>query len=196
MQPIDESEILSLGEYEKIRDRFRGRVIEEKRARRVILGDHFSALFENHDTALLQVQEMLRTERITKEPAILHEIETYNQLVPKKDELSLTAMVEIDDRATREKFLVDARGIEKSFAIVVTTDGKEETCKATWDETRSEPDRASAVLYLKLPLTKSAAEGIRTKKATAILTVEHDAYSVKIEIPKAALLSLAEDLSE
>ncbi len=35
MLPIDRSEILPLGEYEKIRDRFRARVIEEKRARRI-----------------------------------------------------------------------------------------------------------------------------------------------------------------
>ena len=104
MALVERSEILKLGDYEGIRDQFRARVIAEKKARRVHLGDKISAVFENHDTVLLQIQEMLRTERITKEPAILHEIETYNQLVPKKDELSLTAMVEIDDRATREKF--------------------------------------------------------------------------------------------
>ncbi|MEO8800843.1 MAG: DUF3501 family protein [Polyangiaceae bacterium] len=196
MALVERSELLKLGDYEGIREPFRARVIAEKKARRVHLGDKISAVFENHDTVLLQIQEMLRTERITKEPAIAHEIETYNQLVPRKDELSLTAMIEIDERATREKFLVDARGIEKSFALVVTVDGKEETCKATWDAARAEPDRASAVLYLKLPLTKATAEGIRNHKATAILTVEHDAYAAKIEIPKAALASLAEDLSE
>ncbi|MGH7327587.1 MAG: DUF3501 family protein, partial [Polyangiaceae bacterium] len=139
MHLVERSEILKLGEYESIREHFRARVIAEKKARRVQLGDRISGVFENHDTALLQIQEMLRTERITKEPAIAHEIETYNQLVPGKDELSLTAMIEIDDKPTREKFLVDARGIEKCFSLHVELGETSETCKATWDEARSEP---------------------------------------------------------
>ena len=67
MKPVDRREILPLGEYEAIRERFRARVIEEKRARRVAFGDMATCVFENHDTVLLQVQEMLRTERITKD---------------------------------------------------------------------------------------------------------------------------------
>ena len=47
-----------------------------------------SVVFENHDTVLLQIQEMLRTERITRPAAIQHEIDTYNELVPGPDELS------------------------------------------------------------------------------------------------------------
>ena len=34
--------------------------------------------------------------------AVLHEIETYNQLVPADGELSATVMIEIDDRDTRD----------------------------------------------------------------------------------------------
>jgi len=82
MKPVDRSEVLGLGEYEQIRERFRRRVIEDKRARRVPLGGHMTVLFENHDTVLFQIQEMLRTERISAAQAVRHEIETYNQLVP------------------------------------------------------------------------------------------------------------------
>src|SRR5438477_13111247 len=97
MKPVERSEILGLAEYETIRDRFRARVIEEKRIRRVQLGAKATAVFENHDTVLMQVQEMLRTERITKESSIAHEIATYNELVPKDNELSATVMIEIAD---------------------------------------------------------------------------------------------------
>ena len=65
MQPILRNEILPLGEYEMIRDRFRARVIEEKRPRRIQLGEHLSVVLENRDSVMLQIQEMLRTERIT-----------------------------------------------------------------------------------------------------------------------------------
>lgn len=197
MKPVARDEILKLGDYEAIRDHFRARVIAEKKARRLTIGDRMSAVFENHDTVLLQIQEMLRTERITKEASVQHELETYNRLVPGKDELSLTAMIEIDERAAREKFLADAAGIEKSFALVVSSNGTDETtCKATWDETRSEPDRASAVLYLKIPLTAAAAAAMRSGKAKAKLVVDHPAYAASAEIALATAASLAEDLAE
>src|SRR4051812_6549302 len=107
MRPIDRNEILAIGEYELIRDRFRSRVIEEKRPRRVRIGEHLTMIFENRDSVLLQIQEMLRTERITTESGILHEIETYNELIPGEGQLSVTLFVEIPDRALRDQMLVD-----------------------------------------------------------------------------------------
>src|SRR5690349_291735 len=65
MKPVERTEILDLGSYERVREHFQRRVIAEKRARRVALGPNMTVLFENHDTVLLQIQEMLRTERIT-----------------------------------------------------------------------------------------------------------------------------------
>jgi hypothetical protein len=196
MQLVERNEILKLSEYETVREHFRARVIAEKKTRRIHLGENISGVFENHDTVLMQIQEMLRTERISREAAISHEIETYNQLVPGKDELSLTAMIEIDEREEREKFLVDATGIEKTFSIVVTTPSGEEKCKGVWEEARVLDDRASAVLYLKFPLTAAAAEAMRSGKAPATLVVDHAAYKARAEIAPATLASLAEDLRE
>jgi Protein of unknown function (DUF3501) len=196
MQLVERNEILKLSEYETVREHFRARVIAEKKARRILLCDKISGVFENHDTVLMQIQEMLRTERISREAAISHEIETYNQLVPAKNELSLTAMIEIDERETREKFLTDASGIEKSFSVIVKTTTGEEKCNCTWDEARVLDDRASAVLYLKFPLTNSAAEALKTGKAKAELVVDHAAYKAHTEISPVTLASLAEDLRE
>ena len=62
MQPITRQEVLPIGEYEQVRPHFRARVIEEKRDRRVTIADDMSVTFENRDTVLLQIQEMLRAE--------------------------------------------------------------------------------------------------------------------------------------
>lgn len=191
MQPIDESEILPLGEYEKIRDRFRARVIEEKRARRVILGDHFSALFENRDTAMLQIQEMLRTERITAKSAVLHEIETYNELVPGEDQLSLTFYVEILDKELRDRMLVELAGLEDHIALEV--DGVAIPAKGKRRE--AEPGRTTAVHYLKIDLPRSVAEALRAKKASCALVVDHPRSKVRAELGRATLASLADDLA-
>ena len=54
MKPIERSEVLGIADYEMIRDRFRARVIQEKKARRVLLGERASCVFENRDTVLMQ----------------------------------------------------------------------------------------------------------------------------------------------
>jgi hypothetical protein len=192
MLPIERGEVLGLADYETIRARFRGRIIEEKRARRVLVGDRVSVLFENRDTVLLQIQEMLRTERITKERSIQHEIATYNPLVPGPGELSATLMIEVGDPAEREAFLESARGLERHVALVVDGD----RLPATWDEERVLPDRASAVLYLKFPLTPHAAESIQMLRAVAVLVIDHPAYTARAALGKPTVAAIASDLED
>jgi hypothetical protein len=199
MKPIERGEVLGLADYETIRDQFRTRIIAEKKARRVSLGPNASCVFENRDTALMQIQEMLRTERITREGAILHEIETYNQLVPGDHELSATVLIEIDEKSEREKFLFEAQGLDRAFALVV--DGTR--CQGKHDEARENADRTTAVHYLKFPLEPAAEKALRdvlakTKKpadVTVELVVEHPRYSAKTTLPASLVQSLAEDLA-
>jgi hypothetical protein len=192
MKPVERGEILGLADYETIRPRFRARVIEEKRLRRATLGPNATVTFENRDTVLLQIQEMLRTERITREGGILHEMETYNKLVPGPRELSATVMIDIVEPSERGRFLDAAKGIEKAFAIVV--DG--ERVAATWDASRVLPDRASAVTYLKFPLSPRAFEALLGSRATAELTVSHPAYEAAVQLSAETVQSLALDLRD
>jgi hypothetical protein len=194
MQLVQRNEVLGLADYETVRDRFRARVIEEKRARRVAVGDRVTVLFENHDTVLLQVQEMLRTERISREAAVAHEIETYNQLVPGKDELSVTLMIEIADPAERDRFLAAARGFEKHVALLV--DG--EKASATWDRAIEGETSTPAVQYMKFPLGPKLAAHLRAKgkDARVEVVIDHPAYAVRAALAPATLASLAEDLAE
>lgn len=199
MKPVERGEVLGLADYETIRDRFRARVIEEKKRRRAALGPSMSIVFENHDTALMQIQEMLRTERITREGAVLHEIETYNQLVPGDHELSATALVEIDDKSERERFLFEAKGLDRSFSLVV----EGVRCAGKHDEARENPERTTAVHYLKFPLEQDAEAALRDvltkKKPPSAITVEvvvdHPRYSARTRLAPDTVQSLAEDLA-
>lgn len=191
MEPIDRSEILPLGEYEKIRDRFRARVIEEKRPRRIRIGDHLTAVLENRDSVMLQIQEMLRTERITSEPAVLHEIATYNELVPAAGQISLTLFVEIADKAERERVLVDLAGLEEAIAVEVDgvafpLSGKREGAV---------PGRTTAVHYLKCDLSPEAAARLRAREARAAIVVSHPRLAARADLSPATLQKVAEDLS-
>jgi hypothetical protein len=197
MKKIDRDEVLGLAEYERIRDRFRARVIDEKKRRRILLGPRASCVFENRDTVLLQIQEMLRTERITREASVQHEIDTYNGLIPDTDELSATVMVEIEDKAERDRFLVEAKGLDRAFALIV--DGAR--CPGKNDESRENEDRTTAVHYLKFALGEAAPRlrdvGEKKRAADSLsveLVVEHPRYSARAKLAAEVVASLAEDL--
>jgi hypothetical protein len=199
MKPIERSEVMGLADYETIRDRFRARVIQEKKERRVNLGPHATCVFENRDTVLLQIQEMLRTERITREAAILHEIETYNELVPKAHELSATILIEIEDKETRERFLVDAHGLERQFALVIGG----ERCTGKNDPSREHPERTTAVHYVKFDLVPGAEADLRdvlekrrpAGELAVDLVASHPRYQATTRLPPSLVTSLAEDLA-
>lgn len=198
MRTVERGEVLGLAAYEEIREPFRARVIGEKKARRVFLGDRASCLFENHDTVLLQIQEMLRTERITREAAVLHEIETYNELIAKPGELSATILIEIPEKEERDRFLVEAAGLERTFVVVV--DGV--PCPGKVDPSRVDEGRTTAVHYVKFDLVPAAERRLRDvleKKASpsdVVVEVKatHPKLEASVRVPPTLVLGLAEDL--
>jgi hypothetical protein len=195
MKPIERGEILGLADYEAIRDSFRARVVGEKKLRRVALGPKASALFENRDTVLLQIQEMLRTERITRPGAVEHEIETYNENVPGEDELSCTVMIEIQDAAERDAFLRAALGFERHVWLVAA--GQRVAARAL--DRGAPSDRTTAVHYLKFALPRPLANALRAAASgkevpTAELVVDHPSYAARAVLPRVTVKMLAEDL--
>src|SRR5439155_3272616 len=101
MRPIARDEIVDYATYEDGREAFRARVLAAKHPRRVHLGEYITLLFENPLTVRYQIQEMIRTERIVREPDIEHEIATYNELLGGPGELGVTMLIEIDDPEAR-----------------------------------------------------------------------------------------------
>ena len=196
MKKVERNELLGLAEYEQIRPQFLARIIGEKKERRVFASDEISVVFENRDTALFQIQEMLRTERITKEAAILHELETYNELVPGDGELSATMFVEIPDADMRERRLSELAGLEGTIALEVLG-----TKIAARNETRGVlPDRTTAVHYIKFPLGRDLAVSLiareRNVEGAMFFIVEHPKLTLKQEVPAITVRNLAHDLME
>ena len=195
MKLVDRGEILGLAEYEAVRDRFRGRVIAEKKLRRVGLGPKTSVVFENHDTMLMQIQEMLRTERITRPAAVEHEIDTYNEIVPGADELSITLMIEIPDKVERDAFLQDALGFERHVWLVAG--GARVQARAL---DRGAPEgRTTAVHYLKFKLPAKVATALRAGGGAVpslSLEVDHPAYGAHVTLPPETVHELIEDLRD
>jgi len=192
MKPVERSELLNLGAYEEIRDRFRNRVIELKQVRRIQLGPHMSVVFENHDTILLQIQEMLRTERITDERAIAHELSTYNDMIPAAGCLSASHFIEYDDKAERTVML--ARFSTLRDKVHITLDGQRFTARFAVHH-GEEPDRIPAVNYLTFDVGVGQAAALRDSDVRATLLVDHPDYRHERELSGALRAELAHDLA-
>jgi hypothetical protein len=188
---VERSELLDLGAYEQIREHFRARVHAVKGPRRVALGPNMTVLFENHDSVLFQVQEMLRTERITSEKAIEHELDTYNELIPGDGELSATVFIEYPEREERERMLVALAGVEDDFYLVAGG----ERAAVVPDRRGTDPSRTMAVQYVKFPLGSTALSAIRRAAGPVVLGVAHPAYTAEVELAPETLASLSEDVS-
>jgi hypothetical protein len=191
MKPVERSELLELGAYEAIREHFRARIHAVKEPRRVALGPNMTVLFENHDSVLFQVQEMLRTERITSEKAIAHELETYNELIPTGEELSATVFIEYPEREERERMLVALAGVEDDFYMVAGG----ERCAVIPDQRGTDPTRTMAVHYVKFTLGPAALEAVRAARGPVLLGVAHPAYTAEIALGARTLESLKDDVA-
>jgi hypothetical protein len=190
MKPVDRSELLDLGAYEEVRERFRARIIEDKRRRRVALGPNMTVLFENHDTALYQIQEMLRTERITQEKAIAHELETYNDLVPGKDELSATFFIEYAEREERDRMLVELAGVEHTLWF----EAGGERCEIHAENRGERTDRTTTVHYTKIPLGPRALAALSAGQSPVKVGVSHPKYTAETVLSPATVQALRGDL--
>lgn len=191
MQPILPADIRSNADYALSRDAFRQQVLAVKRVRRMHLGDHLTLLFENRDTMLYQIQEMMRVENIEDPKAIAHEIRTYNELVPGEGELKATLLVEYAEPDERDKALRELVGLQDSVTIQV---GDAPPVLALFDDRQISDGRISSVHYITFPIGLERAEALRSG-ATVKLHVCHEALTVTAVLSAEQTAALQEDLS-
>lgn len=188
MKKVERNELLGLGAYEEIRERWRARIIELKGMRRLAVGNHMTVLWENHDTVLYQIQEMIRTERITNESAIAHEIETYNTLVPGDSELSATWFIEYAEPTERARMLDQLAGLGEHVALHVGP----HIVPARFELQPGELEtRLPAVNYVKFTLPDAARAAFANSEVKVV--VSHPAYQAQAALPSAMLRTLRED---
>ena len=146
MRPIARDEIVDYATYEDGREAFRARVLAAKHPRRVHLGEYLTLLFENPLTVRYQIQEMIRVERIVREAAVRHEIDTFNELLGGDGELGCTLLIEIDDPAERAVKLHAWLDLPEHLYLVLP-DGRH--VRPRVDERQRDGERISSVHYLK-----------------------------------------------
>lgn len=191
MHKVALEEIHGLERYEQERDAFRRRIIELKKRRRVAVGDRVTFVFENHDTMLFQVQEMLRAEHIVDLDRVRDELAVYNALVPDPGELSATLLIEITEQDNIRDELVRLIGIDEAVRIDI---GGRFSSRGMFEAGRSTADKLSAVQYVRFAFDAAARDAFVAGREPVRLIIEHPNYRHAAEISGAVRESLAEDL--
>jgi len=184
MNRVRRDEVRSVPDYMKLRDEFRASVLAQKDDRRVHLGDHLTFLFENHDTILYQIQEMMRAETITGESEVQHEIDTYNELLGERGELGATLLIEIDDPQERDRLL--RRWTSLPGTLYLRTTGRQRI-PAEYDTRQMGEDRISSVHYLKFRVGDHVVDGVGSS---------HPDIDLEVGLGPRQMAALARDLTQ
>jgi hypothetical protein len=190
---ITRDDIMAMDAYAAVRAERRRAMAAAKRNRRVEVGPFATFYFENYDTMLHQVHEMLFIEKGGEEQ-IEDELRAYNPLIPKGDELVATVMFEIDDKQRREAVLRRLGGIENH--ILMTIDGERVEARPEEDVERTRADgKASAVQFVHFKLTPQQIAAFRRAGVQVVLGFDHPEYGHMAVMPEAVRTTLVHDFA-
>ena len=196
--PKDKKEILKqdimpLDVYIKNRKELRKNIVSFKKDRRIALGPYATFYFENYETMLAQVQEMLYIEKGGDEQ-LKDELEAYNPLIPNGKELTATLMFEIDNPVSRSAFLSKVGGIEEKVFIKI--DGEIAKAVPEQDIDRTSADgKASSVQFIHFELTDKQIQKFKSKNIDIELGIDHKDYSHTTKLSLENINSLSADFN-
>jgi hypothetical protein len=188
---IVESDILPAETYARERTDRRRALIPVKRNRRVEVGPYATFYFENYDTMLAQVHEMLHIEKGGKEQ-IAGELEAYNPLIPQGLELIATLMIEIDEPQRRLATLTKLAGIEESVYLAVGS-ARIAATPTDYQDRTSEDGKTSSVHWVRFSFTPEQIAAFKDPKATVILGLTHPSYGHMAMVTPEVRAELAKD---
>ena len=143
-------------DYEKVRiDRVR-EIVKIKSKRRIELGDRLTLLFENRDTVLQQVQEMVYLDRLERKEDIEREIKIYSDLLPCNGKLKATLYINAYDQADLMRVFKELKGIYNSVFLKVG----DKLIQGVPEAGREQGDTFSTVQYLTFDLEGATSNNI------------------------------------
>lgn len=192
MKPLTVQDLLSRDEYERGRNDFRKRIIELKEIRRIAVGDLVTLVFENRDTILFQIQEMIRAEHIVAAERIREEVETYNEQIPEPGELSATLFIEITESSSVKQTLDRFQGIDQGHTVGLQL-GMEKIY-GVFEQGRAKEDKISAVHYVRFPVSNEQKAELATLTEPIEIFMHHSGYQARVAVPDKMRMAILQDL--
>ncbi len=188
---ITRADIVDIDEYARTRKERRVAAVAMKRRRRMEVGPFATFYFENFDTMLQQVLEMLYIEKGGEEQ-LADELAAYNPLRPQGAELVATVMFEIDDEVRRHAVLGRLGGVEETAFIRVAGERVMGVPEADVDRTNA-AGKASSVQFIHFPFTQAQAAAFRDLSNEIVVGFGHENYAHMAVMPEAVRGALAGD---
>ena len=180
MNLLTPQDLLSAAQYEENRADIRQRIITLKKRRRISVGELVTLVFENRETLLFQIQEMIRIERIFDPGKIQEECDVYNALLPGHNELSATLFIEITDSEKIQSLLDSFQNIDQ--ADTVGLKAGDTSVFANFEAGHSKEDKISAVHFVRFPTTPTFRDLLAQDEVPAFLTILHPQYRTEAPV--------------
>jgi hypothetical protein len=196
MPEIELKHILNIAEYEKVREAKREAIIALKRNRRIEVGPNLSLVFENRDTVLFQIHEMVRTERLVDDRKIQDEIDAYRSLLPGPWELSATLFIEIPGIADfpheKAREAVNYfQGFDNGGIALETASARS---VAVFEAGFSNEEKMAAVQYLRFPVAGMLLDEIANPSVALTLSASNGRYQARASVSDGMRAQLLLDL--
>jgi hypothetical protein len=192
MKKITPADILGFEPWERVRTVLRPVFIHEKERRRLAVGSHLTFLFENTATVWYQIEEMIRSERMTDAAAIAHEIDTYNELIPARGEISATLLIEFAEAKERDAALRRLVGIERHLWLKLG----DIRVPLKFDDRQMSPERVSSVQFVRFDLGQDSDAFLKLAQAGQVAVLaDHPGLGAEAPIGGDLAKSLGEDLA-
>ena len=191
MKELTIGNLLSLEDYEKQREQIKTNLLLHKKNRSIMIGDNILLLFEDFETIKYQVQEMLRIEKIFKEPEINEEISAYAALIPNGDNLKATMLIMYPNVEERKIMLNKLNDLENNIYLSVDN-SKRTFAVSDEDLERTKDGKTSAVHFLRFQLDRDIIDKFKSSE-NIIFGAEHENYSRDTKITNETKMSLIDD---
>ena len=191
MEKVTIAELKNLHEYELARPEFRRRIVETKMLRRVSVGPLVTLVFENRDTVLFQIQEMLRAERIVDPAKVQDEIDVYNTLLPDEGEVAATLFIEVTQEALVKPILDSFIGLDEGRSLWIEIGDRKFFAK--FEAGHGREDKISAVHYIRFPLGAEGRSALERERR-ARLVLSHGEHRGRADLLPGTVSELLQDL--
>ena len=193
IKPINEADILNRDEYKAQRKNLREKMVLRKKNRRLDIGPYITIYFENRDTILHQINEMVYIENGGDEQ-VKDEILAYKSLIPNGKELVATLMVEIDSPKKRADFLGKMGGFEENLDVIVNNKVIKGNPESDVERTTAE-GKASSVQFVHFEFDEESINEFKSTNKDVAITINHKDYKHSTVMNQETKDELSKDFS-
>lgn len=192
---ISRNDILDLESFEKTRSEKRKNILLLKKDRRIHVGPDITLHFENKDTILWQIHEMLRIEK-GGEDQLIDELSAYAPLAPHykghHKVMACTLMIEIVNPIRRKEMLSTLTHIENFIYISSLNERIQAQPIEDHIDRTNEMGKTSSVHFMNFRISQKA-EDIMLENPIMV-HIEHPAYRHSTQLTEQQKTALLHDL--